>query len=156
MTIPSWSTTNIVLRHCLWLWLLLCSSNVIVIIYYRHSIIEVLFEYMSLYKDWASRFITCFLLFIYEIVCLFALVITPLCPRWVTELSSNRLSPQVAGHLFGRLAKRLVNRLWPNEAGRRELLTKQLTGFGRLGILSGQGGPHEKYHRSTKTRVLGK
>ena len=27
------------------------------------------------------------------------------------------LSPQVAGHLFGRLAKRLVNRLWPNEAG---------------------------------------
>lgn len=61
------------------------------------------------------------------------------------------LSPQVAGHLFGRLAKRLVNRLWPNEAGPGEQLTKQLTGCGRLGSLKAKAAIMKKKHQNTKT-----
>lgn len=39
--------------------------------------------------------------------------------------------PEVAGHLFGRLAKRLVNRLWPNEAMLKDLQCPVLLIHGR-------------------------
>ncbi|CAK9021929.1 unnamed protein product [Durusdinium trenchii] len=39
--------------------------------------------------------------------------------------------PEVAGHLFGRLAKRLVNRLWPNEAMLKDLKCPVLLIHGR-------------------------
>lgn len=39
--------------------------------------------------------------------------------------------PEVAGHLFGRLAKRLVSRLWPNEAMLKELNCPVLLIHGR-------------------------
>ncbi|CAE7198565.1 Abhd12 [Symbiodinium natans] len=39
--------------------------------------------------------------------------------------------PEVAGHLFGRVAKRLVNRLWPNEAMMKEIRCPVLLIHGR-------------------------